>query len=47
MELRSAHFPSTVKQSTELKPGDVVLFNEDKQPKNLWKMRRIKDIYLG
>lgn len=47
MELRSAHFPSTVKQSTELKPGDVVLFNEDKLPRHLWKMGRIKDIYVG
>lgn len=47
MELRSAHFASSIKQSTELKPGDVVLINEDKLPKHFWKMGRIKDVYVG
>ena len=44
--LKSAHFASSVKQSTEQKRGDVVLINEDKLPKHLWKMGRIKDVYV-
>lgn len=47
MELRSAHCSSPVKRSKDLKPGDVVLINEDKLPKHLWKMGRITDVYLG
>lgn len=47
MELRSAHYSSPVKEPSELKPGDVVLINEDKLPKNLWKMGRIIEVDKG
>ena len=47
LELRSAHCSSHVKRCTELKLGDVILVNEDKLPKHLWKMGRIKEVYIG
>lgn len=47
MELRSAHCSSPVKGPSDLKPGDVVLANEDKLPKHLWKMGRITEAYVG
>lgn len=43
MDLRSAHCSSPVKRSSDLKPGDVVLINEEKLPK----MGRITDVYVG
>ena len=47
MELRSAHCSSPVKGPSDLKPGDVVLVNEDKLPKHLWKLGRITEVYVG
>ena len=47
LELRSAHCSSHVKRCTELKLGDVILVNEDKLPKHLRKMGRIKEVYIG
>lgn len=46
MELRSAHYSSS-KESPNCKVGDIVLVYEEKQPKHMWRMGRIEQVFVG
>ncbi|XP_064479081.1 uncharacterized protein LOC135392294 [Ornithodoros turicata] len=47
LELRSAHQSDPKSRTTRLSQGDVVLVQEDKVPRHMWRLARITQLFRG